>query len=209
MSDAAILYYVHDPMCSWCWAFRPVWRQVVTQLPEGLTVNYLLGGLAPDTDAAMPEALQQKIQQIWRSIQKQVPGTEFNFDFWIKCHPRRSTYAACRAVMAARFQGAEFEQKMILAIQQAYYLQARNPSDNDVVIDLASLIGLNIWRFKEHLKADYTQQQLLNEIAFSREIGAQGFPSLVLDVNERYQLLPFDYNKPGVLLNAVARQLPV
>ncbi|MFT6977114.1 MAG: putative protein-disulfide isomerase, partial [Shewanella psychromarinicola] len=19
------LYYVHDPMCSWCWGYRPTW----------------------------------------------------------------------------------------------------------------------------------------------------------------------------------------
>ena len=28
------LTYVHDPMCSWCYAFRPVWEAVVSGLPD-------------------------------------------------------------------------------------------------------------------------------------------------------------------------------
>jgi putative protein-disulfide isomerase len=22
------LYYVYDPMCSWCWGYKPVWLQI-------------------------------------------------------------------------------------------------------------------------------------------------------------------------------------
>jgi len=53
-----VLYYIHDPMCSWCWAFRPVWGEVQRRLPETVSVTYLLGGLAPDSDAPMPESTQ-------------------------------------------------------------------------------------------------------------------------------------------------------
>jgi protein-disulfide isomerase-like protein with CxxC motif len=56
-------------------------------------------------------------------------GTEFNFDFWTKCQPRRDTYKACRAVIAASQQNAE--EAMIEAIQKAYYLRAMNPSEHD------------------------------------------------------------------------------
>ena len=47
----AVLYYVHDPMCSWCWGFRPTWLALQDQLPEGVRVQRLLGGLAPDRGA--------------------------------------------------------------------------------------------------------------------------------------------------------------
>ncbi|MDX8404943.1 MAG: hypothetical protein R8K50_02180 [Mariprofundus sp.] len=56
------LYYIHDPMCSWCWAFQPVWHQLRAQLPQSIHVHYLLGGLAPDSDVVMPAAMQQSIQ---------------------------------------------------------------------------------------------------------------------------------------------------
>ncbi len=71
--------------------------------------------------------LQQKIQQTWRRIEQTVPNMKFNYDFWMINTPVRSTYPACRAVLAARQQGADFEDKMIGAIQTAYYQKAKNP----------------------------------------------------------------------------------
>ena len=73
------LYYVHDPMCSWCWAFRPVWSEIVQGLPAGIEARRLLGGLAPDSDQPMPDEMRQKIISIWRVIKRRVPGTAFNF----------------------------------------------------------------------------------------------------------------------------------
>jgi len=75
-----VLYYIHDPMCSWCWAFRQVWEEVQQRLPESVSVTYLLGGLAPDSDVSMLENTQQEIQKHWKTIQQRVPGTRFNFE---------------------------------------------------------------------------------------------------------------------------------
>lgn len=195
-----VLYYAHDPMCSWCWAARPVWTQILEQLPAGLSVRRILGGLAPDTDQSMPEAMQAKLRSIWRTIQQQVPGTEFNFDFWRNCKPRRSTYAACRAVIAATRQGAEHEEAMILAIQRAYYLQARNPSDSDTLADLATEMGLDSKRFRKELESSDTQSELHEQIAFCRQIGAFGFPCLILELDSLYEPIAFNYNNADVVL---------
>lgn len=98
----ATLYYAHDPMCSWCWAFRPVLQALRAELPVNINWVSLLGGLAPETTEPMPDQTKQFIQGQWQKIQQMVPNTEFNFDFWTACDPKRSTYPACRAVIAAR-----------------------------------------------------------------------------------------------------------
>ena len=99
-----MLYYFHDPMCSWCWGFRPAWLQVIDAVSERVEIRYVLGGLAPDTDKPMPPSMQAHLQQTWRRIQQDIPGTQFNFDFWTRCSPSRSTYPACRAIIATRMQ---------------------------------------------------------------------------------------------------------
>ena len=96
----ATLYYIHDPMCSWCWGFSPTWQQIRTQLPAELPVVYLLGGLAPDTDAPMPLEMQAKLQQAWHTISQRL-GTRFNFDFWTLCGGPRSQNDRGRAYYAA------------------------------------------------------------------------------------------------------------
>ncbi len=202
-SHQAILHYIHDPMCSWCWAFRPVWQALKQTLPRHIEIHNSLGGLAADTTEPMPLDLQQKLQSIWRNIQQRVPQTEFNFDFWHLNQPRRSTYPACRAVIAARKQGLEYEEKMILAIQQAYYLKAQNPSDDNTLIALANNIGLNSSEFETQFKQPETQQQLSQEIAFNQSIQVASFPSLVLECEGVFHTIPINYCHTETMLESI------
>jgi putative protein-disulfide isomerase len=187
-------------MCSWCWAFRPVWAAVVKQLPDSITVHNLLGGLAADSDEAMPLEMQKQIRGFWQVIERRVLGTQFNYDFWENCSPRRSTWPACRAIIAARNQGAEFEEPMILAIQRAYYLQAQNPSDHSVLAVLAESLGMNSALFKAALNRAETHQQLASEMQFSQRMGARGFPSLILLEKGLSRVINIDYNDPQSIL---------
>ncbi|MEZ5479759.1 MAG: DsbA family protein [Thiolinea sp.] len=204
------LYYVHDPMCSWCYAFRPVWKTVRDQLPEHMEIRYLLGGLAPDTGQPMPESLQTGLQQTWQRITQVVPGTTFNFEFWTRNQPRRATYPACRAVLAARFQHADKEQAMIQAIQDAYYREARNPSDDETLVELAGHLGLDQQRFARDLQAEHTQSALEAEIKQARSLGGDSFPSLiVLEAQhspEDSQLLQLSYTDPQVILRQLQQR---
>jgi len=199
----ARLYYVHDPMCSWCWGFAPVLKKLLLELPHDIEVQRVLGGLAVDTDEPMPKGMQTMLQETWRQIETKISGTKFNFDFWTQCRPRRSTYPACRAVIAAREQGEEFDEAMTTAIQKAYYQQTRNPSDTDTLIALAGELGLDENRFKQDLLSDQTQQQLKREIESSRELHAESFPSLVLQVDDSIWGVPIDYNNAEPMLELI------
>ena len=112
-------------MCSWCWAYKPTWQKILTNLPQSLNVEYLLGGLAPDNDNPMSPETRNFVMDNWRRVQEKVPATEFNYEFWRLNRPKRSTYIACRAVISARIQNPKFERAMIDAIQYAYYLRLK------------------------------------------------------------------------------------
>lgn len=197
------LYYVHDPMCSWCWAFDPTWRKIRELLPKHITVKYLLGGLAPDTNEPMPMAMQHQIAGYWHTIEQKVPGTLFNFDFWKNCSPKRSTYPACRAVIACKNQDVNLEQQVINAIQQAYYLEARNPSDTSTLIEIAISLKLDVNQFEAELNSAETQKQLDNEIYYAIKIGSKGFPSLIMEENNTFKVIPIDYNNADFTLSEI------
>ncbi|MDH3935269.1 MAG: DsbA family protein [Gammaproteobacteria bacterium] len=198
-----MLYYVHDPMCSWCWGFAPVLAQLLQRLPAEIRVMRLLGGLAVDSDQPMPVALQRTIEATWQRIQERIPGTQFNYDFWRQCAPRRSTWPACRAVIAARAQGDEFDERMTRAIQLAYYTQARNPSDEHTLLELADELGLDSNAFAAALAGKAVQQQLLGEIERARQLHATGFPSLVLDAAGSIWPIAVDYNDSVPVLEMI------
>ena len=197
---SSLLYYIHDPMCSWCWGFQKTWQMLVQSLPEDIQIRYVLGGLAPDSDEPMSDEMRHYIQSQWRKIQQRIPGVEFNRDFWHLCQPRRSTYPACRAVIAAKRQNPALEVPMIQAIQQAYYLQAKNPSEDATLINLAKGLDLDIEQFSQDLNADQTQQQLEDDIQLTRDLGVNSFPSLVFEHEKGRKIIAIDYNDPQSML---------
>lgn len=185
-----ILYYIYDPMCSWCWGYRETWLLLQEQLKSIVQVNTIVGGLAEDSDIPMPEDMQVFLQQTWHKISSEL-GTEFNHDFWSKCQPKRSTYPSCRAVVFARKY--QKEQAMCLAIQQAYYLHAQNPSETEVLIKLASSIGLDDELFAQQINSDELKKEIAAEITMARKMPIQGFPSLVLAINGELFSIGLDY----------------
>ena len=200
------LYYIHDPMCSWCWGFAASFKTLEESLPENVQVVRVLGGLAEDSDAPMPEAMQNMLQQTWKKIETAIPGTQFNHDFWTKNKPRRSTWPSCRAVIAARNQNPALEAPMTRAIQEAYYLNAKNPSDTDVLTDIADQLGCDAQLFAEEIHSEQTRNTLLSELRFSRELGVQGFPSLRLKTSQgQLYDLPVNYNTPSVMLDQIVQ----
>lgn len=199
----ATLFYVHDPMCSWCWAFDDARRALFERLPDGIDVQRLLGGLAPDSDQPMPVAMRDYIQHTWRAIENQLPSVRFNYDFWERCQPRRSTYPACRAVIAAREQGACYDEAMSRAIQLAYYRQARNPSDESTLLQLAVEIGLDAQRFASSLRDPQTQQQLRSEVELARRLQVTSLPGLVLARDGCNRSAPIDYHSAESMLEVI------
>jgi len=200
-----VLYYVHDPMCSWCWGYRPTWEKLKAALPAEIPVINVLGGLAADDDQPMPPAMRQAIEGHWHHIQSLL-GTRFNFEFWSHCQPRRDTYKACRAVVLAAAQG--LEEEMIKAIQQAYYLHAMNPSEPEVLTRLAGEIGMDQAAFETALVSRHTDNAFRRQRRLARRLGVRSYPSLVIKTDQQVHPVTLDYHDPQVSLDDIFRLLP-
>ena len=205
------IYYVVDPMCSWCWGFAPVWRDFVSEIPESATVVDLMGGLAPDNEAPMDSAMRQYVQDAWGAVKART-GAEFNFEFWDKCEPKRSTYSACRAVIAAGEQVSGARSLMYDAIQRAYFLEARNPSDAEALECVAGEIGLDRKQFTEDLGSDHINRIFQLELESVAKLGVSGFPTMVVKRESpgepaRYNLLTAGFSDIDVLRDRLSRLL--
>ena len=198
------LYYVHDPMCSWCYGLRPILEQLKQGLPKSVQFISLLGGLAADSEAPMPKAMRAQVEANWFRIEKEIPGTRFNHEFWSQCQPRRSTYRACRAVVAARAQDPAHAEAMTRAIQDAFYQRAMNPSDRETLEQLAGELGLDVEKFSLDLDSATTKKALQHEIEMSQSMGVGSFPSLVLANGTSEWPVPVNYQDVNEILATIA-----
>ena len=179
-----------DPMCSWCFAFAEPLRQLQTQ--TNLSIEWIMGGLAPDNDEPMSEEMKATIAGYWQKISA-LTGVQFNHDFWSNNIPRRSSYPACRAVIAAEKMMPGSSQQMAGSIQQAYFEQAQSPSDTEVLISCAEKIGLNAERFGHELHGEAVEMILQQHLNLVQQWGIQGFPALLLTQHRKAAPLTLGY----------------
>ena len=197
------LLYIMDPMCSWCWAFSPTLEAIKHTFPN-LPVEFIMGGLAADSEAPMPMEQQQTIRSIWQHIEEST-GTQFNYDFWTQCSPRRSTWRACRAVIVAEQLSPGSATQMANAIQHAYYLNAQNPSDIETLIPLAESLDINTADFTTLIDAQNTQQALQEHMTLARQLNVSGFPALRFFDGEEMIRLSDGYSKPDRIIKELHR----
>lgn len=178
------LLYVADPMCSWCFAFAAQLERVQADLRPSVGFRIVLGGLAPDDETPMPQEMLGYIQSAWRSIEERTTA-RFNWDYWDNNQPSRSTWPACRAVLAAGDRGHE----MFNAIQQAYYRGARDPSNFEVLVEIGAELGFEPEAFAATIQSPATRAVLQGEFELRDQLGARSFPSLGLRQGEQLSLL--------------------
>ena len=201
-----VLYYIADPMCSWCWGFSPVLEAVSGVLPDDIPIRYVMGGLARDSEEPMPEETQAYVQSQWRLVAERT-GAEFNWDFWKACEPRRSTYPACRAVIAAGVQRPDGIEAMFQAIQHAYYLEARNPSDAETLVQLAGELNLDTQRFSEDLVSTHTDELLHGDFELRRSLHADKFPTMILEHDDNQLWLAYGYEEEELVVDLLTSAL--
>ncbi len=182
--------YVMDPMCAWCYGFQPELDRFLEQYPSA-EVNWVMGGLAPDSTEPMGENLKQAISSYWHTIEK-VSQARFNHSYWERNTPYRSTYQACRAVIAAETLAAKNAQQMVKAIQSAYYREAQNPSLDETLIDCAKRIGLAGGEFLDVLRSRETESKFQEHLATAHHLRVSGFPALFY-VNQAKQAHPLTH----------------
>ena len=198
----SVLIYVHDPMCSWCYGFRPTWKSLKEQLPEGLPVVSLLGGLADDSDVPMPEEMVDYLRRTWGRIESTC-GVTFNHTYWEQTPPPpRTTFISCRAVIAAERlagRGEAFGER----IQDAYYTEAFNVWDFDVLCELAEEFGFNRNSFSEALASDDVRAVHDEQRQLTERLQVEGYPSVLLVHNGEAFPIPVRHQDAEAMLEDI------
>jgi len=182
--------YVMDPMCAWCYGFQPELDRFLEQYPSA-EVDWIMGGLAPDSKEPMSEGLKEAIASYWHKIEG-VSQVTFNHSYWERNTPYRSTYQACRAVISAEKLAVKNSPNMAKAIQSAYYREARNPSLDETLIDCAGTIGLCEEQFLAVLHAKETELEFQKHLAITHHLHVGGFPALFY-INKENQAYPLTH----------------
>lgn len=173
-----ILWYVADPMCSWCWGFTPVMERIRNEYGGRLKVELLLGGLRPGTKEPMPSARREEILHHWHTVHR-VTGQSFKFEGAMPEGFVYDTEPASRGVVAVSLINPEAVFPFFQAVQSAFYVEQQNVANPIVLAQLASRAGLDAQQFLRTFESDAAKRQTLAHFQKARQWGVHGFPTVI------------------------------
>ena len=177
------LLYFANPMCSWCWGFAPV----VKQLAERHRVTLALGALGRGDGPMRPQD-KAFVREHWEHVHART-GQPFDFSFFDREGFVYDTEPACRAVAVVREQRPGSTLPYLETVQEAFYARNRDVTRADELRRLAEAVGLDGEGFARALLGSKASAGLAHEFAETARIGVTGYPTLLGLAGGRAQIL--------------------
>ena len=197
----AMLHYVYDPLCGWCYAAEPL---VDAAADAGVQIVLHGGGLW-DPAVHASDAKRRSMRETDARI-GQLTGQPFGHAYLegllvdpVSVWWSRPTIAA---VLAAEGLEAGQGLAMIAAVQRAHYVDGRRVVEDAVLAGAADAIGLDPPRFTEALRAAPVEARILATRRMMRSQGVQGFPGFLVERKGRLVRVPHEgcYGRPAAFV---------
>ena len=187
------VFFVADPMCSWCWGFAPVIRAIDGRLGGRASLRVVVGGLRVGTDRIMTEKDKAYVRHHWEEVAK-TTGQPFSFDFFDREGFVYDTGPACHAVVTVRSLDPPSALPYLEALHKAFYVDGRDTTDADTLAAVAESLGVDADAFRAVFAAPEVVEATNADFRLARTLGVTGFPTVVcVDEGGAYGYLTMGY----------------
>jgi len=183
-SMSAVLHYLYDPLCGWCYGAEPL--VAAARGVEGLTLRLHGGGLWPEP-TTLPDEMRRYIRAADARVAElsgQPYGTAYLdaliLDPTLVLHSP-PTIAAVLAAESLAGRGIE----MLRGIQHAHYEDGRHVVRPEALDDIAERLGFDRETFAAARASAPVDAHIRATRQLMAAVGATGFPTFVLEVAER------------------------
>jgi len=196
------LWYIADPMCSWCWGFAPVIEAVRRNYCNFLKIELLLGGLRPGTKQTIASAQREEILHHWKAV-KRATGQSFRFEGAMPEGFIYDTEPASRGVVAMSLINPEVIFPFFESTQFAFYAEQKDVTKPEILVQLATDIGIDAKSFLRVFESDEAKHQTSIHFDKARRWGVHSFPTVIVQNASGYSIL----NRGYCSLEALCLQL--
>lgn len=199
------LIYIADPMCSWCYGFGPELNKLLERQGDA-QLSLVMGGLRAGNTKIMDAKLKATLHEHWRHVHE-ASGLPFAADAMAQPGFIYDTEPACRAVVAVRERAADRALDYFHAVQKAFYAEARDVTQGEVLAEVALAVGLPSDEFLAAWHAAPIHAATQQDFATTQRWGITGFPTLVLEHGGKLHAVTVGYTKADDLFARMAEIL--
>jgi putative protein-disulfide isomerase len=183
-----ILHYIYDPLCGWCYGAKPLVEAAQQVLPVIAHAGGMMSGA--NRQPVSPQ-LRNYVMPHDRRIAEYTgqPFGEAYFDGLLRDHSAvfDSTPPIAAVMAAEAIDGGGL--RLLGRLQAAHYVEGRRIADSAVLLELAIQMGYAQEDFHVALESVDSEEHIKASRQFLAQLGGQGFPTIALEQNGKFQLI--------------------
>nr|WP_321252687.1 DsbA family oxidoreductase [uncultured Ruegeria sp.] len=187
MTQSVKLDILSDPICPWCYIGKTHLDKALAAIPDHPFViewhPFQLNPDMPDAGMDRREYLERKFGGKDGAVQAYVPVVEHaeNAGLKIDFEGMKRTPNTLDAHRLIHWAGIEGKQDAVVdALFDAYFVQARDIGDHEVLADIADSQGMDAAVVMKLLKSDADRDDIRNRDTHSREMGVGSVPTFIV-----------------------------
>ncbi len=176
-----------DPICPWCYIGKTHLDKALAKLPDHPFViewhPFQLNPDMPDAGMDRREYLERKFGGKGGAVRAYAPVVEHaeNAGLKIDFEGMKRTPNTLDAHRLIHWAGIEGKQNAVVdALFDAYFVQARDIGDPEVLSDIADSAGMDAAVVMKLLKSDADREDIRNRDTHSREMGVSSVPTFIV-----------------------------
>lgn len=169
------IYVFIDPLCPECWALEPVLKKLRLEYGVYFRLRHVLIGKLSNLND-IPKK-REAVADYWEKTASRT-GMSCDGSLWIE-NPITSPYIVSIAIKAAELQGKKQGLRFLRKVQELVFLEKRNISDIQILVDCAEDVSLDVDEFLQDIHSESAAKAFQCDLKITSEMEVTESPSLV------------------------------
>ena len=179
-TSAPTLFYIGDPMCSWCYGMSNILKEVEDYcFKNNIRFEIILAGLRAGGGDYWNKEFKAFLKEEWTKISK-ICSKNFSFDLLELDYFNYDTGPACKAVFIVKElkKDSKFVLEFFSLVQEKFYSRSKNPKELEFYREICEKLDLSFEDFSKLFNDNNITKNLQEEFIYSRTF-SRSMPSLV------------------------------
>lgn len=195
------LWYIADPMCSWCWGFAPIIKEIRLNYSKNLKIELMMGGLRSGK-LAMASGQRAKILNHWKAVNERT-GQPFSFEGAMPEGFIYDTEPSCRGIVAMSLINPSLVFTLLESMQFGFYVEQKDVTNPKILAQLAGKIGVDMDLYLQVFESDQAKNKVSIHFDKVRQWGVNSFPTIAVQNAAGYSVLNRGYCLPDELFQKI------
>jgi len=202
------IYYVYDPLCSWCYGFSPVIKKIKSAYKDQFDFQVISGGMQFGERKQPVSAIRDYLKGAYKNVTERT-GVEFGEEFMAVLedgHRMLDSIPPSIALSIIKDLKPEEALNFAATIQEAIYFNGMDWNTVEAYFPYLKAYDISSDEFKRKFEDPIYKEKTLEDFNLAANFGVTGFPSVILKKDEKYYLLVQGF-VPFEQLNATIEQV--